>query len=563
MKFFAFLLTCASLLFFSCQGPSENAGIKTATDAIDFSANDHTVRPQNNFFLYVNGEWLKNTVIPPTQSSWGTFSVLQDSSVARLHGILDSLVNLSNLTKGSIAQQTADLFYSAMDSAGIETRGFDPVRPELERIENLKNIKDLMNEVATEYQVNHSPFFSFYVNADDRNSRMNIAHFDQGGLGMPSRDYYFKNDSSTVKVRNGYKSYISRIFTLTGDQPADADKKAGGILGLETTLAGVSRGPEEFRDPVANYHKLTVAGLNKTLPGFGEMLENLGVHADTVLMGQPAFYEGLYAAFRKTPLQTLKDYLCFHVLNDDADYLSHDFAAARFGYDKLLTGQSAPKERWKRMTSLIDNQLGDALGQFYVQKYFPPAAKQRINELVDNIVTTFGERLQKLDWMSDSTRKKAIIKLHAIVKKVGYPDKWKDYSSVNIVRDDIISNLKATANYGYRRQIDKIGKPVDRSEWVLTPPTINAYYNPTANNINFPAGILQPPFYFVSGDDAVNYGAIGMVIGHEMTHGFDDKGRQYDADGNLKDWWTAEDAKKFKQRAQKIIDQYNGYIAID
>jgi putative endopeptidase len=450
-----------------------------------------------------------------------------------------------------------------MDSAGIEQKGWSPVKPDMERIAGIKNTEELMKEIATEYKVNHSPFFNFYVSADDKNSLLNIVHLDQGGLGLPDRDYYFKNDTATLKIRDGYKAYISRIFTLTGVSEAEAGRKANAVMELETGLARVSKKKQDLREPLENYNKFATASLDKTLPGFKKFLNELGVTSDTVLMGQPLFYKGLYSLLRKTALQTLKDYLTFHLLNDDADYLSHDFVDARFAFTRLLTGQSILKERWKRMTTLVDQQLGDALGQFYVRQYFPPEAKTRINELVENILSTFAERLRQNDWMSDSTKKKAIAKLQAIVKKVGYPDKWKDYSSVNIVPDDIISNLKATANYQYKRAINKIDKPVDRSEWFMTPPTINAYYDPTANNINFPAGILQPPFYFVDGDDAVNYGAIGMVIGHEITHGFDDQGRHYDADGNMKEWWTPEDAERFKQRAQKVIDQYNGYIAID
>jgi putative endopeptidase len=558
------LLTIGTVaLLCACQNPSNPAAAVPAADPIDSAAHDRTVRPQDNFFLYVNGEWLKNAVIPPSQSSWGSFSTLQDSSIARLHRILDSLDKTSGLTKASIGQQIADLYHSGMDSAAIEAKGWSPVKPELERIARIKNTKELMEEIAAEYQVNHSPFFNFSVSADDKNSLLNIVHLDQGGLGLPDRDYYFKNDTATVKIRNGYKTYISRIFTLTGIPEAEAGKKANTIMELETEMARVSKKKQDLREPLENYNKFTTVSLDKTLPGFKHFLHELGVNSDTVLMGQPLFYKGLYSLLRKTPLQTLKDYLTFHLINDDADYLAHDFVDARFAFTRLLTGQSVLKERWKRMTSLVDRQLGDALGQFYVRQYFPPQAKTRINELVENILSTFAERLRQNDWMSDSTKKKAIAKLQAIVKKVGYPDKWKDYSSINIVRDDIISNLKATANYQYKRAINKIDKPVDRSEWFMTPPTINAYYDPTANNINFPAGILQPPFYFVNGDDAVNYGAIGMVIGHEITHGFDDQGRHYDADGNMKEWWTPEDAKRFKERAQKVIDQYNGYIAID
>ncbi len=563
MRWIFLVLTWFSAFLFSCRSDSDSGKTTSAADPLDLTTHDTSVRPQSNFFLYANGDWLKRTVIPPAQSSWGSFSTLRDSILGRMFRILDSVSRISHSPKGSITQQSGDLFYSAMDSAGIEKKGFIPVKPELDNIGKIKNTDDLMNEVAAEYAVNHGPFLNFYVSADDKNSSLNAAHFDQGGLGLPNKEFYFKQDSASRKIRDGYTAYIGQIFILTGDQPAEAAKKAGAIMELETEMAKISKSPVELRNPLANYNKESVTALNKMMPGFKDFLKKLGVSSDTILMGQPRFYKGLYTLIRKTPLPTLKNYLCFHTLNDDADYLSHDFVNAKFEFNKLLSGQMQLRERWKRMVSLVDQNLGDAIGQLYVQQYFPPEAKQRINEMVDNIISTYGERIQQLDWMSDSTKQKALVKLHAIVKKVGYPDKWKDYSSMTIVRDDIISNLRATAHYAYLRDILKIGKPVDRSEWYMTATTVNAYYNPTANDINFPAGILQPPFYFISGDDAVNYGAIGIGIGHEITHGFDDQGRQFDAAGNLKEWWTAEDAKKFKARAQKIIDQYNGYIAVD
>ncbi len=546
------------LMLFSCHAP-EDSTTANQPDPLDISSQDSSVKPQSNFYLFANGSWLKKTEIPPSQSSWGAFSTLLDSSLTRLHRILDSLSTVSNAPKGSIAQQTGDLFESAMDSAGIEKKGYLPVKPELDSISAIKNKEELLHEIAIEYKINHSPFFSFYVSPDDKNSLLNAAHFDQGGLGLPSRDYYFKTDSSTQKIRDSYISYITKLFTLLGQSPAEAAQTAKSVFDLESAMAKVSKTPVALRDPIANYHKVNVA----SRPDLKKLLVVFGISADTILVGQPEFYKTLNRLLNNTPLETLKNYLRFHVLNDDADYLSHDFVDAKFGYDKLLTGQTQMKERWKRMTTMIDKQLGDNLGQIYVQKYFTPADKARINQLIENIIATYAERIQQLDWMSDSTKQKALVKLHAIVKKVGYPDKWKDYSSITITRDDIVANLSATTHYTYNRDIAKIGKPVDRAEWLMTPPTINAYYDPTQNNINFPAGILQPPFYFSSGDDAVNYGGIGLVIGHEITHGFDDQGRQYDGDGNLKDWWSAEDAKKFKQRAQNIINQYNGYVAVD
>ncbi|HEY4967809.1 MAG TPA: M13 family metallopeptidase [Puia sp.] len=559
MKYSLYGLLVFSLVMGSCQ-PSMQGDSQTAQkDPLDIASQDSSEKPQNNFYLFANGTWLNNTVIPPAQSSWGAFTTLRDSTTNRLHRILDSLSAITDAPKGSLAQQTGDLFVSAMDSVGIEQKGFLPVKAELDSISAIKNKTELLQEIAKEYAVNHSPFFSFHVNADDRNSLINAAHFDQGGLGLPSRDYYFNKDSNAINIRNTYIAYITKVFTLLGQQPDQAAATAKSVFELETSMAKVSKSPAALRDPIANYHKIKTADA----PEVKKLLTVFGVSADTIIVGQPEFYKELNRLLTGTPLETLKSYLCFHVINDDAEYLSHDFANAKFNYDKLLTGQKQMRERWKRMTNMVDQQLGDNLGQIYVQKYFTAADKERISQLVDNILATFAERIQQLDWMSDSTKSKALLKLHAIVKKIGYPDKWKDYSSITITRNDIIANLRATANYSYKRDIAKINKPVDRSEWQMTPPTINAYYDPTQNNINFPAGILQPPFYFSKGDDAVNYGGIGLVIGHEITHGFDDQGRQYDADGNLKDWWSAEDAKRFKQRAMNIINQYNGYVAVD
>jgi putative endopeptidase len=552
-------LFAAALTFFSCQTASDQKNNGAQPDPLDISAQDSSVRPQADFYLFANGTWLKNTVIPPAQSVWGSSSTLFDSSTNRLHEILDSLAAISNAPIGSVAQQTGDLYVSGMDSAGIEKKGFLPVKAELDSIAIIKNKEEIKREIAKEYTINHRPFFSFYVGADDRNSLVNAAHFDQGGLGLPSRDYYFKMDSSSKNIRNAYIVYIEKIFMLLGRPAAEAAQHAKSVFALETAMAGVSKSPVDLRDPVANYHKISLAG-NADLK---KMLVAFGINADTIISGQPEYYRGLNKLINNTTLETLKNYLSFHVVDDDAYYLSGDFVNAKFDFDKFLNGATQLRERWKRMTSMVDDELGDNLSRLYVQKYFTAADKERISQMVDNLLVSFGERIQQLDWMSDSTKQKALIKLHAIVKKIGYPDHWKDYSSIHITRDDLLSNIRETSNYRHKKDIEKIGKPVDRTEWQITAPTIDAYYDPTQNNINFTAGILQPPFYFSYGDDAVNYGAIGAVIGHEITHGFDDQGRQYDADGNLRDWWSAEDAKKFKQRAMNIINQYNGYISVD
>jgi len=550
------------LLIASCHTAETNSGGKM-TDPIDFAMMDSSIRPQDNFFLYANGNWLKNIQIPASQSGWGSFYILADSSLTRMHFLLDSLSQLSNAVKNSPAQQVADLYFSAMDSAGIESRGWQPLKPELDSISAISNVSDLFREIGREYTINHGPFFNFYVTPDEKNSALYAAHFDQGGLGMPNRDYYFNQDSSIQKIRNAYKQMAFHFFLLSGSDSVQATHQASSLLALETAMAKATKTPVQLRDPVANYNKIAVNKLNVIMPGWTELLGYMMINADTVIVGQPAYFKELGILLHKTPLSDLKNYLQFHALYDDAPYLSNVFDVTRFNYSKLLNGQKVMRERWKRMTSLVDQQLGDALGQLYVAKYFPPEAKERMIELVNNLESTYAERIQQLDWMSDSTKQKALTKLHAIVKKIGYPDKWKDYSTVNIVRDDIIANIRQTSNYEYKRSLNKIGKPVDRTEWFMTPPTIDAYYDPTQNNINFPAGILQPPFFYLHGDDALNYGGIGFVIGHEITHGFDDQGRQFDANGNLKDWWTPADAERFKQRASFIIKQYNGYIVVD
>jgi putative endopeptidase len=559
MKRLLLILLACSGLFFSCQSPIHSNLPENQTDPLDISSQDSSEKPQENFYLFANGTWLKSTQIPPAQSSWGAFFILRDSSTYRLHRILDSLGGISGAQKGSLAQQTGDLYTSAMDSIGIEKKGYQPIQAELDSITAIKNKADLYQEIAKEYAINHGPFFNFFVASDDRNSLINAAHFNQGGLGLPSKDYYFIKDSSIVHIRQAYIEYITKIFTLLGQSSASASADAQSVFNLETAIAKISKSPKDLRDPIANYNKVVVSAN----PELKKWLLMLGVTNETILVGQPEFFRGLNILLNNTSVETLKNYLRFHIVNDDADYLSHDFADAKFSYNQLLTGQKVMLERWKRMTNMVDNELGDNLGQIYVQRYFSSTDKERIGKLVDNIIATYAERIQQLDWMSDSTKQKALIKLHAIVKKIGFPDTWKDYSSINISKDDIIANLRGTANYQYKRDLAKIGKPVDRTEWHMTPSTINAYYDPTQNNINFPAGILQPPFYFSHGDDAVNYGGIGLVIGHEITHGFDDRGRQYDADGNLKEWWSPKDAMQFKTRAQNIINQYDNYIAID
>ena len=556
----AFRLACLALvLTVGCRPATPE------TSYIDATSLDSSVRPQDDFFNYSNGAWIKRTEIPASQIGWGSFFTLGDQAVANTHNILDSLSKASGLAQGSIQQQVADLYGSIMDSTQIDSLGLKPLASDLADINGIKDVPGIFDVVAKEYHDGGASLFSFYANADDKNSNVNVAHFDQGGLGLPNKDYYFNKDTSILHIRKAYGDYVARVFSLVGMDAAAASKAAESVLTAETEMAKVSKGPAALRDPNANYHKIPVTQLDQKAGGlpWKEVLGKLGVVADTVLVGQPEFYTGLYHALKSLPLDDWKNYLTFHLVDNFTPVLGHEVQDAEFAYRSLLNGAKEQLPRWKKASQQVDQLMGDALGQLYVQKYFPPEAKQRMHDLVDSLQAAFADHIRSLDWMSDSTKQKALAKLKAITRKIGYPDKWKDYSSVEITRGNPVADLRSTSKFAYEDDVKKIGKPVDRSEWFMTPPTVNAYYDPTENNINFPAGILQPPFFFRDGDDAVNYGAIGLVIGHEMTHGFDDQGRQYDGDGNLKNWWSPEDLAHFKQKANLVVRQYDSYIAVD
>ena len=556
-----FLVICVIASSFSCKQINSTS---TGESLLDQAGIDSTVRPQDDFFHYVNGGWIKKTEIPASESSWGAGAILYQNTTQNLKGLLDSCAKL-NAAKGTSEQKVGDFYLSAMDSAMIQQKGFSPMQADMQRIAAIQSLRDVLQEVAFEYNLGLNPLISFYANQDDKNSEQVVAHFDQGGLGLPNKDYYTKKDSATVHIRDAYVNYIAKIFTLSGDAQAIAQQEAASVMKIENSLANASKTPVELRDPEANYHKIPLSELLKKAPNlsWNELMGKLGIKQDTVLMGQPGFYISLSGLLQSIPVNDWKNYLRFHFIDSYAPYLDSHFVNANFEMNKLLSGQKELQPRWKRMSALTDGQLGDALGQLYVKKYFPPEAKQRILDLVNNLQQAYKERIEHLSWMSDSTKQKALVKLNAIAKKIGYPDKWKDYSSVEINKDEFIQNLKNTGHFAYLYNVNKIGKPVDRSEWFMTPPTIDAYYNPYTNDINFPAGILQPPFFYANGDDALNYGAIGIVIGHEITHGFDDQGRLYDAQGNLKNWWLPADSANFRRKADLVVQQYNHSIVID
>jgi len=531
----------------------------------DKSGMDTTVSPGDDFFSYANGTWIKKTQIPASESEWGSFVTLDNDNIKNLHEILDDISSKDN-DAGSNEQKVGDLFKSGMDTIAIEKLSYGPVKPLLAKINAVKDYKELIKLAADGFKDGEGFLLGFYVSPDDRISSKNISHFDQTGITLPDKDYYFKTDSASKKIRVEYVKYIAKLFALTGTDTATATKKANNILELETEIAQSHLSPVELRDPVKNYNKFAVTDFQKQVPDIdlSGVFKRMGLKTDTILVGQPLYYKALDSLLKTRPIEIWKDKALFGALNDAATSLSKSFRDAHFDfYGKVLNGQKQQKERWKLMVYDVDGGLGELLGQLYVEKYFTPDAKQRMLDLVNNLQDVYRQRIEKLDWMSPETKKRALEKLAAFTKKIGYPDKWKNYDDVEISKDAYYKNQQSVAKHNYNEMIKKVDKPVDRTEWGMTPPTVNAYYNPTFNEIVFPAGILQFPFFDKNADDAINYGAIGAVIGHEMTHGFDDQGRQYDKDGNLKDWWTPADADKFKKRVQIMIDQYNKFIVLN
>jgi putative endopeptidase len=530
----------------------------------DKSGMDTTVKPGDNFFMYASGKWLNATKIPASESGWGSFYTLDDDNVKNLRTILDG-VSAQDNAANSIEQKVGDLYKSVLDTATIDKLGYDPIKPALAKFNAIKNYKDLITLAADSYKDGAGFMFGFYVSPDDKISSKNVAHFDQDGLSLPEKGYYFKTDSASKKIRVAFVKYIAKLFTLTGSDTAAASKKAAGVLALETAIAKSHLTPVELRDPVKNYNKFAVTDFQKEVPDIDltDVYKRMNIVTDTVLVGQPRYFKALDTLLKSQPIDVWKDKEIFSAISSSANKLSKDFRDARFAFVKELTGQKNQKERWKLAVYSVDGGLGELLGKLYADKYFTPDAKQRMLDLVNNLQSVYKDRIGKLSWMSDATKKKATDKLNAFTKKIGYPDKWKKYDDVTIDKGAYFANEQSIAKHDYNESIKKVNKPVDRTEWGMTPPTVNAYYNPTFNEIVFPAGILQFPFFDKNADDAINYGAIGAVIGHEMTHGFDDQGRQYDKDGNLKDWWTKDDADKFKTRVKVMIDQYNQFTVLN
>jgi putative endopeptidase len=545
------------------EGSSKPASNENAKP-IDPSNMDMSVKPADDFFLYATGGWSKRTEIPPELARWGSFNELIEHNNDALHAIAEkAATNRADPKTAPEVQKVGDYYASGMDEKKIEAMRTKPLQDELSKIENMKDRSDVLKEIAHLHTIGVQAFFNFGSGQDDKDSTREIAQAVQGGLGMPDRDYYTKDDDASKKLRDAYVAHVTKMLTLLGEPAEKADADAKKILAFETSLAQASRTRVELRDPQKNYNKMTQAELQTLTPdwNWGDFFKEIGLtEPGDIDVHQPDFFKAVNTAFTSTSMDDWKTYLRWHLIDDAASALSSDFVNEDFNFkETTLRGTKQIKPRWKRVVISEDGEIGEALGKLYVAEYFPPTAKARALELINNLKEALADRIKTLEWMDEPTKKAALEKLAAFQVKIGYPDQWRDYSTLRIDRGPFVLNELRAENFESKRQLNKIGKPVDRTEWGITPPTVNAYYNPKMNEIVFPAGILQPPFFYANADDAVNYGAIGCAIGHETTHGFDDQGRQYDKVGNLTDWWSKESAAAYEQRRKAVVDQYNEY----
>jgi putative endopeptidase len=523
---------------------------------------DPSVRPQNDFYQHLNGKWLQTVEIPADQSSWGSFDQLYENSLTELRGIIEK-VSAGDGAQDADAKRIGDYYASFMDEARLEQLGIAPLKGELDRIAALKDKAELPALLAHLGKIGVNVPFDFYIHQDNKDSTKYIADIAQGGLAMPDRDYYLKaDDDKLADAKAKYERHVERMLTLAGNPRAVFDARS--IVGFETEIARAQWTKVELRDPIKAYNKVALADLGKLAPGFDwkAWLDAAGLAGKTshLIVGQPSYLKAFVELANKTPLDTWKAYLSMHLVDAYGGYLSKNFADERFDfYGKTLSGTPEMEPRWKRGVGAVERSQGEALGKLYVAQYFPPERKARMEALVKNLLVAYKQSIDKLDWMSPKTKKEAQAKLAKFTPKVGYPNKWKDYSKLVVRRDDLVGNVMRSKVVEAERELNKLGKPIDRDEWGMTPQTVNAYYNPELNEIVFPAAILQPPFFDANADDAVNYGAIGAVIGHEISHGFDDQGAQYDGDGNLRDWWLATDHKNFKAKTAMLVKQYNAF----
>ena len=527
---------------------------------IDLGNLDTTVVRGADFFQYACGGWMKKHPLTDEYSRFGSFDMLAENNREQLKGLITKIAGQEN-EKGTVAQKIADIYNLAMDSAKLNAEGIEPIKADLERIASVKDKAEIVPMMAELSHIGIRPYFTFFVDADIMDSKSNLFQLYQGGISLGEKEYYLDTDEATTDIRNKYKEHIVKMFQLAGFDESAARKNMEAVLEIETRIAKASFSAVEQRNPAANYHKMTLDELKKSVPGidWDAFLSGVGVKGVTELsVSQVEPIKEVEKIINTMPVEKQVAYMQWKLINRAAGYLSDDFVAQNFDfYGKALSGRKENQPRWKRAVGTVNGMLGEAVGQMYVEKYFPAAAKERMVQLVKNLQTALGERIRNLEWMGDSTKTKAIEKLNSFYVKVGYPDKWRDYTALDVEKDSFWANVKRATKFELDYELAKAGKPVDRDEWGMTPQTVNAYYNPTTNEICFPAGILQYPFFDMNADDAFNYGAIGVVIGHEMTHGFDDQGRQFDKDGNLKDWWTPEDAERFNTRAQVMVNFFD------
>ncbi|MCD7935691.1 MAG: M13 family metallopeptidase [Tannerellaceae bacterium] len=563
-RFFILPLVAAGFIAGGCKQSSVQEEAKVP--AVNLDHLDTSVAPGDDFYQFACGGWIEANPLTPEYARYGSFDQLREMNQEQLRSLIEEISESAN-EQNEIERKIGLLYAMGLDSVKLNQEGFAPVKDQLAAINQIVTKADLTRKVAGLHREGVTPFFAIFVDADEKNSLMNIVQLYQSGKGMSDRDYYLLDDEGTQKIRNAYKEFIRQLFALTGSSPEQADAVVDAVMKIETGIAEISFSREELRDSQKNYNKVPV-GEFKAQSEFLDWdlyFEELGLSGiEEINPRQYPYYEGLHNVLKTTSLEEQKFYLSFHLLRTAAPYLSDAFSDAHFEfYGKTMSGKEEQQPRWKRSLETVNGALSEAVGELYVEKYFPSSSKEKMIELVANLQQALSERIESLDWMSDETKAKAQEKLSTFIVKIGYPDKWRDYSSLQIKNDSYWANVRRSNIFDMEYMLADAGKPVDRSRWYMSPQTVNAYYNPTTNEICFPAAILQPPFFNPDADDAVNYGAIGVVIGHEMTHGFDDQGRHYDKDGNLTDWWTEEDAERFKERADILVKQYDNIIVYD